>query len=295
MSKQVQVAFALVAAATAVGAALSLPACEGVPLTAAPGTTMTVTANPDSVPANGGVSVVTAILVEPAGTFVPDGTEVFFSTDLGRVDPSGKSVNGYVRVNFVSDARSGDAHVTAVSGGPAPAPSGSPSPTPTPTPTPFASAGVTARSTTPTRVLAAGDVAADTGTNQASTTIHVGTAQAKNVLVTANPSVLSNTRSSTIVANVFDANGNPVQNVPVIFEITAVAPDTAPMQESLDSGGSPRYTDSNGQAFDTLTTKAPVPQFTAVQKTVTVTATTPNGVTGTASVTVNYTSTGGRT
>ena len=89
------------------GAAVGIIACESVPLTAAPGTSMTLIANPTFVIANGGVSVVTAILVEPVGTFVPDGTEVFFFTDLGRVDSSGKTVNGVARVNFVADARSG--------------------------------------------------------------------------------------------------------------------------------------------------------------------------------------------
>ncbi len=59
--------------------------------------------------ANGGISVLSAILVEPAGTFVPDGTEVFFFTNLGRVDEVGKTRNGVARVNFVSDARSGSA------------------------------------------------------------------------------------------------------------------------------------------------------------------------------------------
>ena len=102
-SRGLAVGLALLAA----GAAVGIIACESVPLTAAPGTSMTLIANPTFVIANGGVSVVTAILVEPAGTFVPDGTEVFFFTDLGRVDSSGKTVNGVARVNFVADARSG--------------------------------------------------------------------------------------------------------------------------------------------------------------------------------------------
>ncbi len=280
MSKRVKVALAVAAASAAVGVALSMPACEGVPLTAAPGTTITLTANPTFVPANGGVSVVTAILVEPAGTFVPDGTEVFFYTNLGRVDPSGQSVNGFVRVNFVSDARSGTANVCCVSGGPAPAPSGSPTPTPTPTAAAGAD-GVAARSTSPGRVIAATDIAADT--NQACTTITVGNPNAARVQVTANPPVLASDRSSTIVASVFDANGNPVQSVPVIFDLSVTA--GAPFQEFLDSGGAPRFTDSNGQAFDTLTTKAP---NGTLQKTVTVTATTANGQTNSTTVTINY-------
>lgn len=258
-----------------------MPACESVPLTAAPGTSMSLIANPEFVIANGGVSVVTAILVEPAGTFVPDGTEVFFFTNLGRVDASGKTRNGVARVNFVSDARSGTAKVTAISGGPAPAPA------PTPTPTPAQGeirSGVTARAGTVGITAAAaalGGTAADE--NAASVNITIGSALPALVLVTANPPVLASSRQATIVANVFDANGNPVQNVPVIFSVSTAA--TVPLQEFLSSGGSPQYTDSNGQAFDTLTTRAP---NGTTQKTVTVTATPAQGGPGSVAVIVNY-------
>lgn len=282
MSKRVEVAFAFAAVSAAVGAALCMPACEGVPLTAAPGTQITLTANPTIVPAYGGVSVLTAVLIEPAGTFVPDGTEIFCYTDLGRVDPSGKSVDGFVRVNFVSDARSGTANVCCVSGGPAPAPSGSPSPTPTPTPAAGAN-GVTARSTTPGRVIAAGDIATDV--NQDCTKITVGTAQPASVVVTANPPVLAQNRSAAIVANVFDGQGNPVQNVPIIFKADLSSGTSAPLTEFLDSGGAPRFTDSNGQAFDTLTSRVANGTLTKV---VTVTATPSAGTAGTVDVTVFY-------
>jgi hypothetical protein len=234
---------------------------------------MTLTANPEFVIANGGVSVVTAILVEPAGTFVPDGTEVFFFTNLGRVDASGKTRNGVTRVNFVSDSRSGEATVTGVSGGPAPAPS--------PTATPASSLdGVTASGAgirAAPALAAAGAAAAE---NTAQVKITIGSALPELVVVTADPPILDNARSATIVANVFDPRGNPVQNVPVIFSLSG-----EPLQEVLDSGGAPRHTDSSGRAFDTLTTRAP--RGTS-QKTVTVTATVPNGSSGTVLVAVNY-------
>jgi hypothetical protein len=284
MSKRARVAFVLVAAATTVGAALSMPACEGVPLTAAPGTTMTLSVNPTFVPANGGVAVVTAILVEPAGTFVPDGTEIFCYTNLGRVDASGKSVDGFVRVNFVSDARSGTATVCCVSGGPAPAPSGSPSPSPTPTPA--VGIGVTARSTSPNRVVAASDIAADE--NQACTPITVGSALPAKVLLTANPQVLAQDRSATLVAHVFDASGNPVQSVPIVFTADLAPGTTTPapvLTEFLESGGAPRFTDSNGQAFDTLTSRV---ANGTLSKVVTVTASPPVGSGATVDVTVFY-------
>ena len=248
-----------------------MPACESVPLTAAPGAIMTLIANPEFVIANGGVSVVTAILVEPAGTFVPDGTEVFFFTSLGRVDASGKTTNGVARVNFVSDTRSGTARVDAISGGPAPASS------------PAALAAATGSGVTAS--AAAGGVAAAAGggtvaaENSASVEISIGNALPALVLVGADPQRITGSRQASITATVFDGSGNPVQNVPVVFSLSGSL-----IEETLDSGGSPRFTDSNGQVFDTLRTRAPVG---GVQKTVTVTATTATGITGTVAVFVN--------
>ena len=257
------------------GLALLAVTCEEVPMTAPAGTTIFLQANPPVVVANGGTSVVTALLTEPAGTLVPDGTVVMFFTDLGRVDEEGKTRNGVARVNFVSDSRSGTATVTAYSGGPAPT---------TPTTT-LAAAPFTASARV--RGSAAGDVVAAataTGTGSASITIDIGSKLPARVLVTADPGVLSGSRSATITANVFDEFGNPVQHVPVIFSVAAVG--TAPLQEVLSSGGSPRYTDSSGQAFDTLTSKT---ANGTTQKTVTVTATTANGQTDDVNVVVSYT------
>jgi hypothetical protein len=110
-----------------------LAACAGVLFTAPPGTTITLQAAPPSVASDGGVAVITAILIEPAGTPVADGTVVLFTTNIGSIEPQGKTKNGFARVNFTSDSRSGTAHITAISGGPAPAgvsasPGGSPAP-----------------------------------------------------------------------------------------------------------------------------------------------------------------------
>jgi hypothetical protein len=214
---------------------LSLASCEEAPLTAPNGSTIFLQANPGFVIANGGISVVTAVITEPAGTFVPDGTEVFFFTTLGRIDQSGKTVRGIARVNFVSDSRSGRATVTAMSG--------------------------QAGGTNPTVEIA------------------VGSALPSRVNVAADPQRITSPRNSRIVATVFDEFGNPVQNVPVSFTI-----DGALVEETLDSGGSLLYTNSNGQVSDTLRTQAP---FGLGQKTITVTATTANGITGTVTVFVD--------
>jgi hypothetical protein len=217
--------------------------------------------------------------VEPAGTFVPDGIEVFFFTNLGRVDASGKTRDGVARVNFVSDSRSGTATVTAISGAPPPPT------TPTTTLQGGGRAGVTASSTSVPRALGATDIA--TAENSATVDITIGSALPARVQVTASPSVLANNRSATIVANVFDQFGNPVQNVPVVFEVSVVG--DVPFQEVLESGGVPRHTDANGQAFDRLTTRAPAPPATGgVQKQVLVTATTANGKSDDVTVTITY-------
>lgn len=248
------------------GTTLLLPACESVPLTAAPGTSLTLIANPTFVVANGGISVLSAILVEPAGTFVPDGTEVFFFTNLGRVDEVGKTRNGVARVNFVSDARSGRALVTAISGGPAPT-------TPTTTLATGRAGAVAAASREPSLAPEAAAASIAAGENSDTVEIAIGSALPVRVVVTADPAHISAGRPSSLRATVFDANGNPVQNVPVSFSVTGAT-------ERLDSGGAFLFTNSNGQVTDTLRTSAGLGSV----GTVTVTATTANGVTGTVTV-----------
>ena len=228
--------------------ALSAVTCEEAPLTAPVGSSIFLVANPPFVISNGGVSVVTAVVTEPAGTFVPDGTEVYFFTDLGRIDSPGLTVKGQARVNFVADSRSGTANVTAISGGPAPS-------------------------------TGEGSGSTSSGTGSAKVTIAIGSALPTRVLVGANPQRITSSRQSTITASVYDERGNPVQNVPVSFSLSGSL-----IEETLDSGGAPRYTDSNGQASDVLRTRAPVG---GIQKTVTVTATTANGIDGSVTVFVD--------
>lgn len=235
----------------------AMVACEAVPMTAPAGTTIFLQANPGFVEANGGRSLVTAFLTEPAGTLVPDGTVVFFFTDLGAIEEQVKTVDGLAKTYFVSDSRSGNAKVVAYSGGGAP--------------------------TTPTTTLASASLSASTGGSGTQTvTIIVGSANPANVVVTANPARIGAGGSAAITANVFDGDGNPVRNVPVIFSITAIAPATALPQETLDSGGVPQFTDSSGRAFDTLRTRA------VTARVVTVTATTPKvDADGTVNVAIN--------
>jgi hypothetical protein len=162
-------------------------------------------------------------------------------------------------MNLVSDSRSGTATVTCVSGAPAapvPTPTGSPTITPGPNPG---------------------------GDGTGSVSVFIGSALPAAIILTADPLRIEagDPRESTIVANVLDLDGNPVANVPVIFQITG---STGSVNERLESESNPRFTDNNGRAVDVLRTNYPL---NAPQKQVTVTATTANGITASVVVFIN--------
>jgi hypothetical protein len=165
-------------------AALVLPHCGGVPLTAPEGATLTIEANPKSIPVSGGKSTITVIAfksAEDGGGTVADGTQVFFTTNLGAIEERVETTNGIARATLQSDGRRGTATVTASSGG-----------------------GITAVNTT-VEVGAGidGDIV---------------------ITVTANPATLGPTDfTSEIVATVTDNRGNPLADVPVIFSTSAGA------------------------------------------------------------------------
>lgn len=195
---------ALLLAAAALG--LSQATCNQVILVAPPGSTLQLFANPTFIPAFGGRAVISALVIEPAGTPVPDGTVVQFFTNLGQVEEQGKTNDGVARVALTADSRSGLATVTAVSGG---------------------------------------------GAEQTATVeVGIGSVLPTTILVTADPSRITDSRSSHVTANVFDENGNPVANVPVIFTV-----EVSPSTEVMDSQGRPQFTDSNGRVSDVMRTR----------------------------------------
>jgi hypothetical protein len=209
--------------------ALATVTCDQAPLTAPVGSTLSLFANPTFIVANGGVSVISAFLTEPAGTTVPDGTVVEFFTDLGQIPPQGETKDGVARVNLLADSRSGKATINAFSGG----------------------------------VAASGTAEVD-----------IGSGIAHHVKVTANPAAIQSNQWSTITANVFDENGNPLAHVPVIFDISSGTESTpGGVSETLDSGGAQLFTDTNGQVSDTLRSRRPLSDTGLV----TVTATTSAG------------------
>jgi len=237
------------------GLALAHLTCHQAILTAPPGSTMVLIANPEFISAFGGVSVISALIYEPAGTPVPDGTVVQFFTNLGRIDEQGKTNDGVARVNLVSDSRSGKAKVQAFSGG---ASSGGGS---TASPAPGGGSGA-----------------------NASVEVIIGSALPARIVVTAFPARIVSPRAATIRAFVVDANGNPVFNVPVVFSVEQAG--SASPTEYMDSRGAPLYTDNNGVAEDTLHTTYATD---AAAKTVTVRAvvTFDPSKTATVAVTIN--------
>jgi len=191
--------------AVAVAALLGLPNCADVPQLAPPGATMTIFASPADIAANGGVSVITAIIVEAVGTPPPDGTVVQFFTNIGTIDREGLTKDGVARVNLISDTRSGTANVQAVSG-------------------PITGAAP----------------------------VRIGNAVASRMIVIADPSRITTSKSTHIIATVLDGNGNPVPNIGVIFTVNSNT-------EFMDSQGHPIFTDNNGRAEDILRTKRTTP------------------------------------
>ena len=174
-----------------------LLACEGAYLTAPPGSTLVLIAKPNSIPAHGGVSELTAIVTEAIGTAVPDGTVVFWSTNLGQIDRETRTANGIARNRLVSDSRSGVATVVAVSGGgtaPGPDPGARRPSAGTPTPT--------RRRPRP----APGAQRAGVGHGNGSTS---ATSSSANVLLRAVPSRITISQSTHLIATVLDAGGQP--------------------------------------------------------------------------------------
>ena len=245
---------------------LLLGTCNQAIMTAPPGSTLALTANPEHIAAHGDVSVITAFVLEATGTPVSDGTVVQFFTNLGRVDEQGKTNDGVARVNLVSDSRSGTAHVTAVSGGDV---------TTTPTTTTMAAAPPLVPAGLVSAMTVTGATAVSAAAASASVDVVIGTARTLHVIVTAVPRRIIPGRTAQIIAVVFDESGNPVPNVPVVFTVTG-----GQGTESLDSQGRPVFTDNNGQATDVLRTRA------TVAGEVTVHATPSNGTEGIVTVEV---------
>ena len=241
-------------AALAAGAAV-LVSCAGAYLTAPSGSTLVLVVNPNFIPSHGGVSELSAIVTEPAGTDVPDGTVVLWSTTLGHVDRETRTVRGIARNRLISDSRSGTATVTAASGSDA-----LPPPTTTPGSTTQGSTTTTPASTTTTTrptgqgAEAARFVGSSSGIQASdSKPVTIGNVLVENIRLRAFPTRITNSNSTHVIATVTDSAGNPVANVPVFFDVV-----TNKATEFFESAGAPVFTNNNGEAEDVLRTRRTV-------------------------------------
>ncbi len=165
-------------------------------------------------PANDGSFNLIATVTEEAGTPVQNGTLVTFTTTLGRLDPtSAETTNGQATVKFFADGLSGTATVSAFSGG---ATSGSGS--------------------------TAGNAATVTIARRRRGRQHRHPRRPEHLPVSGG--------TATIIAQVRDASGNGLPNVPVVFTTTA-----GTLQFSSVS------TDSSGTATTSLTTTSTRPSL----------------------------------
>jgi len=217
-------AFVVVLAAAAV-----CMTCDSVPLTAPTNSTIALTAGSTVLPV-GGTTVLTAEVIEPAGTAVHNGTTVRFFTSLGRVDPvEAQTRNGIATTTFFAGESSGLADVRATSGG-----AGG---TSTSAPSTGNGNGNGNTTTTPS---------ASSGGGGASLQIMIGAAAIETVTVRANPATVpQNGGTVQVVATVTGTNGRLLANIPVTFSAS---------HGSLSSGTA--LTDAAGEAHVTLNTNA---------------------------------------
>ncbi|MFQ5789243.1 MAG: IPT/TIG domain-containing protein [Acidobacteriota bacterium] len=97
-----------------------LVSCGGqVPLTAPAGATLQISANPTAIPVVDGVSTITVLgfkAADDGGGTLPDGTQIFFTTNVGIIEERVEMQNGVARGFLRSNGRAGLATVTASSG-----------------------------------------------------------------------------------------------------------------------------------------------------------------------------------
>src|SRR4029079_6068863 len=202
----------------------ALAGCAGVLFTAPPGSTCSLIANPPFIASDGAISNITALVLEPAGTTVSDGTVILFFSDIGSIDREAKTKDGQAHVHFTSDSRSGGAHISPVCGGAAPAAAPSTSPSASPPPVTPGGGG---------------------GSGSATINVTAGNVRVKAVCcMRADPPRITNSNSTHVFARVIDENGNGVPSVPVFFDIVAT---TNPGAEFFDSQG-PVFRNQSGEA-----------------------------------------------
>jgi PKD repeat protein len=93
-----------------------IPGCKKAVLIAVENSVLHVSVNPSSIPV-GGTSTVKVVGNKPSGTPLPDGTVVYFSSDIGSIDGRAETLDGIAYAAFRSDDnRSGTANIVVTSG-----------------------------------------------------------------------------------------------------------------------------------------------------------------------------------
>ena len=90
-------------------------ACDKVPLTSPTGSTITLSVNQTTVPINGTIEVIAAV-IEAGGTAVHDGTSVTFTGGLGTFTPMEAQTVGGLARTFFKGTTSGTVKIGAFSG-----------------------------------------------------------------------------------------------------------------------------------------------------------------------------------
>lgn len=209
----------LIGLVSLLAAAAVTATCDSVPLLAPSGSTITLTASSNAIPANGTAQLV-AYVLEQSGTPPHPGTQVIFTTNLGLVEPAEATtdINGRASATFRGNGQNGTATINAISGAASTAAGGG--------------GTSTGGTTTPTN--------SSTGPVK----ISIGTGAVGRITLTANPTTISaNGGSAVVTANVVDVNGNFLPGAPVSFATSAGV-----------LSGSLVNTDTNGNAQTTLTT-----------------------------------------
>ncbi len=176
----------VIAAIAGIGSFFS--GCGGeVPLTATGAATLFISANPTAIPVFNGASAITVVGFkdpEDGGGPLTDGTQIFFTTNVGTIEERAEMRDGVARATLRSNGRAGRAAVIARSG-----------------------AGIEA-SLAENPVLV-GNVSGENGIN---------------ILLTANPpTVIPPNNTTELVATVFDNDNNRLADVPIIFTTSAGA------------------------------------------------------------------------
>jgi len=91
-------------------------ACQKVDLTAPEDASLSIAANPSIIDLNGGTAQIIVIISKADGTPVPNGTAVYFTTNLGEIEPRKTTSNGRAEAILTSNEIPGIATVTARSG-----------------------------------------------------------------------------------------------------------------------------------------------------------------------------------